>query len=930
MLPSFSNQCGLAKYWCLSAPGSAITSLNITSDTALVNASGTSMAAPHVTGALGVLMQRYPDLDNQAIRTILLSTAKHLGNGPDDVPNAMFGWGLPDLKKALDGPGQLLGVFKANIAAGNTDTWSNDISEAALIQRKSEEKAQMIAWQALSATTLQAAADSAAAQVSTRADSGYDAALALVQKRAQLNAIYQASKKKEDNTAFQQADKAVAANPLAAAILKRSGNGPLLSKDQLLTYMLSTDADTVAANLALGNYNGQTAYLDAVSKKTDADYVGSLVKTGEGSLTLSGNNSYSGGTRLEGGTLGVASSAALGTGPLVMSDGTTLRAAADNLALNNKLSLGGLATIDTQAFRLTLNSDIADGSARGSLVKQGEGMLSVLGTLGYTGHTTISAGTLSVSSYTQTADQILTIGVASAAQYGKLAVTGAASFAPGAGLAVDVTKAATLANGQTLAGVVTAGSLSAPRLNVSDNSLLFDFQPVVAGNALGLNIVNAVSIAQVVQDTLAPAPGTPVAPAPLPVPVSAPGGAPVMAPALAPVPAPVLAPAPAPAVRAPVAVASAAAAVAPVLDRQIRQSSSADMAQVVTALGRLPDATSLLRAASQTLPRNVSDNAIRGSLAALNRVIATRIDAGNAAAAGAGAGAGSGLGYGEAGEAGEDRQVWLIPFESRSNQGDRNGDSGFSASTWGMATGAEMALDSGRIGLSYAYASTSASGNTAITGTGSRSRIESNMVALYGSVPLGELALSWQADAGWNGNRLERELRFGGLNRMASSRYHTWSAHMGATVSHTLPVSESLSLVPALQLDYTRLHRPAYVESGAGDLSLTVQGKRSQTLLLGVATRLNYAVTTASQISTYLGAAYDLLNGRDDMVAAYAGAPDQVFTAPGTARSAWLFKAGASYRYQLTTDADILLRIDAEGRSGFINQSAALKASWRF
>ncbi|MDP1238541.1 autotransporter-associated beta strand repeat-containing protein, partial [Klebsiella pneumoniae] len=62
------------------------------------------------------------------------------------------------------------------------------------------------------------------------------------------------------------------------------------------------------ATVALGDYHAQATYLDAVRKNTDADYVGSLVKTGEGSLTLSGNNSYSGGTRLEGGTLGVASS----------------------------------------------------------------------------------------------------------------------------------------------------------------------------------------------------------------------------------------------------------------------------------------------------------------------------------------------------------------------------------------------------------------------------------------------------------------------------------------------------------------------------------------------------------------------------------------------------------------------------------------------
>lgn len=347
------------------------------------------------------------------------------------------------------------------------------------------------------------------------------------------------------------------------------------------------------------------------------------------------------------------------------------------------------------------------------------------------------------------------------------------------------------------------------------------------------------------------------------------------------------------------------------------------MVQVVTALGRMPDPESLLRAVSQTLPRDVSASAIRGTMASVNRVIATRTEPGNIGAAMAGSGLSSG-------EAGSDRQVWIMPFESRTNQGDSGSESGFSASTSGLATGAEMEFDSARVGLSYAYASTSASGNTAITGTGSRSRIESNMLALYGSLPLGNLSLGWQADLGRNGNRLDRQMQFGGLNRIASSRYQSWNAHLGTNVSVTLPLSEAMSLVPALQLDYTRLQSPSYAERGAGDLSLSVQGKRSQALLLGTAARLNYAPTASSQISTYLGASYDVINDRDDLVATYAGAPGQSFTTPGPARSPWLLKAGVSYRFKLVEAADILLRFDAEGRSGFINQSAAIKASWRF
>ncbi|NMM55653.1 S8 family serine peptidase, partial [Paenibacillus aquistagni] len=123
-----SYRCGFSKDWCLAAPGTGITSawvsgsittenhhdadgevdgFKVTGDNPAFNYltdSGTSIAAPHVTGGLALLMERFPYLDNPKIRDVLLTTATDLGEpGVDDV----YGWGLMNLKKAIDGPGQL-------------------------------------------------------------------------------------------------------------------------------------------------------------------------------------------------------------------------------------------------------------------------------------------------------------------------------------------------------------------------------------------------------------------------------------------------------------------------------------------------------------------------------------------------------------------------------------------------------------------------------------------------------------------------------------------------------------------------------------------------------------------------------------------------------------------------------------------------------
>ena len=91
--------------------------------------------APHVTGALALLMERFPYLDHPQVRDVLLTTATDIGAAGIDP---IYGWGLINLKKAIDGPG-LLRVdtdVVMNQRAGGTkvwdgaawDDWRNDIS----------------------------------------------------------------------------------------------------------------------------------------------------------------------------------------------------------------------------------------------------------------------------------------------------------------------------------------------------------------------------------------------------------------------------------------------------------------------------------------------------------------------------------------------------------------------------------------------------------------------------------------------------------------------------------------------------------------------------------------------------------------------------------------------------------------------------------
>ncbi|MGK6317662.1 autotransporter-associated beta strand repeat-containing protein [Neorhizobium sp. DT-125] len=118
-----------------------------------------------------------------------------------------------------------------------------------------------------------------------------------------------------------------------------------------------------------------------------------LRKTDLGTLILSGANSYSGGTRIEGGAVQVTSDANLGAaGSAITLDGGTLRAAASFTSGRATTIDNDNGTIDTASLStLTLTGAVG---GTGALTKGGEGTLLLTADASYSGGTTIANGTL--------------------------------------------------------------------------------------------------------------------------------------------------------------------------------------------------------------------------------------------------------------------------------------------------------------------------------------------------------------------------------------------------------------------------------------------------------------------------------------------------------------------------------------------------------
>ena len=108
-------------------------------------------------------------------------------------------------------------------------------------------------------------------------------------------------------------------------------------------------------------------------------------------LTLSGVNTYLGGTTVNTGTLAIASDANLGSGTVTLAGGVTL-AVSGATTIDNAILLTGAATYGSAADQ-TLSGVI---SGPGVLIKTGAGTLTLTGAGTHVGGTAIDAGTLQI------------------------------------------------------------------------------------------------------------------------------------------------------------------------------------------------------------------------------------------------------------------------------------------------------------------------------------------------------------------------------------------------------------------------------------------------------------------------------------------------------------------------------------------------------
>ncbi|MDB3974249.1 S8 family serine peptidase [Alphaproteobacteria bacterium] len=135
---NYTQRCELAKDWCVAAPGGGLASDESSgvyaaqANGTYVRLSGTSMAAPHVTGLVSTVVDRFPSLSSSDIRNRILNTATYTGlkdtsgrlatSLSQSSRESIFGQGLVTYSAATNVIGSLQYVIGDNYYSSTNST----------------------------------------------------------------------------------------------------------------------------------------------------------------------------------------------------------------------------------------------------------------------------------------------------------------------------------------------------------------------------------------------------------------------------------------------------------------------------------------------------------------------------------------------------------------------------------------------------------------------------------------------------------------------------------------------------------------------------------------------------------------------------------------------------------------------------------------
>lgn len=724
----------------------------------------------------------------------------------------------------------------------------------------------------------------------------------------------------------------------SAGILRAAADAAMGAASGGLTFtggtLQATSAFTIARQVSLGTAGGTIdTNGNNVLVSTAITGSGGLTKAGTGMLTVSGANSYTGGTTVNAGTLQLATGASLpSTGALTVNGGT-VDFNGNNITVASLSGLGGTLSLGSATLTVAESSNTSLAAAitgtGGSLVKQGSGTLILTGANTYTGPTTVSGGRLAVNG----------------------TITSSVTVGSGGNLGGSGTITGSVTNSGTLAPGNSIGTLSVVGSYTQTAGSTYQVEGNAAGQADLINISGAPGTATINGGTVAvlPSASGPYAMSTTYTILNATGGV-SGAFANATSSLPFLQPSLSydanniyltlrPGGFAAGAATGNQAAVGGVLDRSVA-GATGDFATVIGTLATFPLAQgqAAMNAISGQSYSGFSTANVGGGLMFMN-VLGQQMSQ-----ARGGSGGGSRVALAQAcdvacdGEGGgEGPGPWSLWGSALGGTGSVAGNNNTSTLTYnagGFATGADYRIDPRvLVGLGFGVVS----GNQYLGGFSGRGTSNSYQASLYASFTQSAFYFDTQAGYGYNDNQMTRQIVIPGLQPRIATGSTSANQFLGqAEAGYKVDIYEraDASLTPFARFQATTVNQAAFNESGASSLSLNVaqQITNSVRTVLGaeLAGALDAGWRDKLALQFRLGWAHEYANTSRPVTASFAGAPGAAFTVFGATPQRDAATIGLAANTNIAERTSLYLRYDGEVGTGTDSHAitGGLRLTW--
>lgn len=425
-----------------------------------------------------------------------------------------------------------------------------------------------------------------------------------------------------------------------------------------------------------------------------------------------------------------------------------------------------------------------------------------------------NGATLSVDNYTQNANATLQTSVLSNSDYGKVAASGTATFDANSIINVDVLSNNSLQDGQTLSGVISAGTLSTSSFRITDNSNVFKFNYVVNGNNVDLVATDVTkSMANSIKQTSS----------------------------------------------------NISSSVVSALTEMMTNNNSVASQDLSNALSNLTTPAEITKALEQLSPPNVTNQVanVGATTNTVANIVNDRVS--------------TTQGFNSGDELLSAKAIWIKPFKSWGRQYYRDNNSGYSSDVDGIALGFDGELSKENIiGLAFAFSHSEVESSSEAKQKVLANSYQLKFYGSHSFDD--SLLLSAQTGFGYSRYDSAREISFSGFNKVATANYDGWNSQIDLNLEKKFPLSKKSSFIPFVKANYSYVEVDGYKERGADGANYEMSSVSDDSLIAGSGFRFIYMLNKNIASSFNTGISYDFKADRSVLTSNFEGSQSKFST----------------------------------------------------